>query len=86
MTTFFAVDYDRVNEPFNPPMHDEIVINFFAPNDQISLEYEDHANLKLLPHVPELTDYADTYGIFLVLSCTVYIIDNDRELSTCTLT
>ena len=72
-----------MDEAFYPPLNNEIQINFFAPNDQISLEYEDHADLKLLPLVPGLVEYADTYGVFLVLNCTVYIIDNDRKLSTC---
>ena len=73
-----AVDYDRVYIQFFPVFRRVIYITFFAPNDQISLEYDDVAQLRFTID-DELVDYGDDSCIFIVPNCTVYIIDNDRE-------
>ena len=51
---------------------------FFAPNDGVSLEYEDKAELRIL--LPDgFIDAVRRYPFFVISSCEVYIMDNDSK-------
>ena len=78
-----AGDFDPVYEYYEyDPISDDsktITIPFYAPNDGISLEYDDIAELIFAPIQPELVNYARLNGVFILTRCTVYIVDNDSE-------
>ena len=55
------------------------VIQFFASNDEVTLEYDDTVILRYLPGIDNFVQQVADSGEFIRDTTTVNIIDNDRK-------